>query len=94
MPPPPSSRSSVSLLNCDAACNYELSCFVFVMDLYMLVCGWYALGGCVLGVLKHLSCFVAEKFCDSSLIFCVVFSERVVARCFLDLPVYFGDAFS
>ena len=60
----------------------------------MLVCGWYALGGCVLGVLKHLSCFVAEKFCYSSLMFCVVFSERVVARCFLDLPVYFGDAFS
>ena len=62
MPPPPSSRSSVSLLNCDTACNYELSCFVFVMDLYMLVCGWYALGGCVLGILKRLSCFVAKKF--------------------------------
>ena len=45
----------------------------------MLVCGWYALGGCVLGILKRLSCFVAKKFCDSSLMFCVVFSERVVA---------------
>ena len=64
------------------------------MDLYMLVCGWYALGGYVLGILKHLSCFVAKKFCDSSLMFCVVFSERVAVGCFLELPVYFGDAFS
>ena len=28
----------------------------------MLVCGWYALGRCVLGILKRLSCFVAKKF--------------------------------
>ena len=60
----------------------------------MLVCGWYALAGCVLGILKRLSCFVAKKFCDSSLMFCVVFSQRVTAGCFLDLLMYFGDAFS
>ena len=59
----------------------------------MLVCGWYALGRCVLGILKRLSCFVAKKFCDSSLMFYVVFSEKVKVGCFLDLPMYFGGAF-